>query len=89
MMNGIMQSACIENLHTLRTNLVALMFMIHPGTIAPLATVYKRMSQAIGLPASLSTKVPSCPEANYYFFLNLKKSVISKVNPDPTTIFLS
>jgi len=38
--------------------------MIHPGTIAPLATVYRRMSQAMGLPASLSTKVPSCPEAS-------------------------
>jgi len=42
--------ACMTNLHAIRTNLVAGIFMIHPGTTALLDTVYKRMIQAMLLP---------------------------------------
>ena len=41
---------CIKNLQLMRANLLALMFMIQPGIIAPEVTEYNSISQATRLP---------------------------------------
>jgi hypothetical protein len=48
--NGIMNIDCIKNLQACLTNLVALMFIIQPGMMALLVTVYRSMIHASGLP---------------------------------------
>lgn len=59
-MKGIMKMACMKNLQAFLANLVARMFMIQPGIIALLLTVYSNISQERGLPEISSKKVP-CP----------------------------
>lgn len=50
---------CIKKRQLIRKILFALMFMIQPGIMAPVATEYRRISQAHLLPVISSNRV--CP----------------------------
>lgn len=48
---------CMKNLQLIRITLLALMFMIQPGIIAPVVTEYSRMIHAHLLPVISSNKL--------------------------------
>lgn len=54
---------CIKKRQPIRKILLALIFMIHPGMIAPAATEYRRISQAHLLPVISSKRL--CPPPPY------------------------
>lgn len=78
---------CMRNLQLILKSLVALMFMIQEGIIAELTTEYKRIIQAKTEPV-IYWKISPSLESSFFFFSNLKNSVISKLNPPPTTILV-
>lgn len=87
---GMIMIACNRNLHEIRSNLVALILMIQAGIIAALQTEYISMIHERCPPESYSnTDLTSSPVApNYFCFLNLKNSVMSKLKPVPTNTLL-
>lgn len=58
-------NVCIKKRQLIRSILLALMFMIHPGMMAPVATEYRRISQAHLLPVISSKRLPPYEESLY------------------------
>lgn len=85
--NGKIIKLCIKNLQLILNNFVALMFMIHDGIMAEFTTEYNKIIHARTLPV-IYWKISPSVESSFFFFSNLKNSVISKLNPPPTTILL-
>lgn len=56
---------CMKKRQLIRNILLALMFMIHPGMMAPVATEYRRISQAHLLPVISSNTLPPYEESLY------------------------
>ncbi len=55
---------CIKNLQLILRILLAGIFIIHPGIIAPVVTVYNKMIHAHRLP-DISSKILSLPSLDY------------------------
>jgi hypothetical protein len=56
-------NVCIKKRQLIRKILLALMFMIQPGMMAPVATEYRRISQAHLLPVNSSKRLPPYEES--------------------------
>jgi hypothetical protein len=64
---------CIRKRQLILRSLLALMFMIQPGIIAPVETEYSRISQAILLPDISSSTPVSLSDLS----LNIKDATLS------------
>lgn len=63
---GMTVVICRRNLQEIRRYLVASMFMIQPGIMAPVVTEYKRTIHAILLPEIYYKIPPSSPDLNLH-----------------------
>lgn len=64
---GKIMKLCIRNRQLIRSNLVALMFMIHDGIMAELQTEYSRITHANTLPV-IYWKISPSLESSFFFF---------------------